>query len=282
MSTKPENPRSIIKIYSQAIQSLKNTPKILLPFVIFAGIELFALLLLFLSPRAPLRPLFGPPIATIWGERFLHYPDNFFLLLKLESISRMFWSISVGSLLTGIAVAMLYKKPLSSAYKKYAALFLTVLILTALFYFSSKIAAVLLVKYFLAGHKTLIFLKPAYWLGPMLFGIRFLLAILIQAAFTYAIPIIIATEVKFFKAIFRSFVFLKNNFLATILLVGLPMLIAVPLLVLGSNPFLLMDRLFPEAILLLAIVGIIVNSLIIDPLITIATALFYFNRQDKK
>ena len=140
----------------------------------------------------------------------------------------------------------------------------------------------MLLKYFMAGHKTLLFLKPQLWLGPILFLGNFILALVIQGAFVYAIPIIINTETKFLKAIFGSLVFFKNNLLATFLLVGLPMLISIPLIVLSSNPVLLMDRFCPEAILWLAITSIIVNSLIIDPLVTITTALLYLNKQNTK
>jgi hypothetical protein len=281
MPSKPSNLSLISKVYSFTIQSFQKNPKIYLPFAIFALIEFMALMLIYLSPRVPLRALLGPPISAIWGEKFLHYPVNFLLLSKLAYYSRMFLSVVFSSLLTGLAVAMTYKKPLSSVYKKYVSLFLIVLIMTAIVFFGVKVITSSLLKYFYAGNSKFLFLGPDMWFGPILTVLNFVVAIFVQALFTYAIPILIAGDQKLFKAILQSFVVFKRYFLVSLFLAGLPMLFYIPVVFLYSNTALLIDKFFPEVILLVAILSVIVNSLVIDPLVTISTALLYSLEKEK-
>ena len=281
MPSKPSNLSLISRVYSSTIQSFQKNPKIYLPFAIFALIEFIALIVLYLAPRPPLRALLGPPIASIWGEKFLHYPANFLLLSKLAYLSRMCLAVIFSSLLTGLAIAMLYKKPLNSVYKKYVSLFLIVLLITAIFYFGFKAITSLLLQYFYAGHAKLLFLGPEIWFGPILTTLNFLIAIIVQGAFTYAIPALIGSDQKFLKAIFTSFVVFKRYFVVSFVLVGLPMLFYIPVVVLYSNTPFLIDKVFPEVILLVATLGVIINSLIIDPLVTISTAVLYSQEKDK-
>lgn len=249
--------------------------------MVFAVIEFLALILLFLAPRKPLLPLFGPPIRTLWGEQFLHYPANFLLLSKLASFSRMGLSVIFGSLLTGIAIAKAYKKPGKIALKKYTSLFLVVFIVTTLFYFTVNSASLLLSKYFMAKHAKLLFLGPRIWMGPILFFLNIIIAIVVQAAFIYALPELILNDKKFFQAIYSSFKFYCKNFFITMLLISIPMILYIPIIILNSNTALLMDKMFPEIALLLCIAGIIVSSLIIDPVVTISTALLYIGKREK-
>ncbi len=191
-------PLLIKKAYNTTAKSLKNNPTLFVPFLILAIFQSITLLIIYLAPRMPLRIIFGPVIRTFWGGQFLHYPFNFLLLPKLASLSRMFLSVFVSSLLTGMAVAIVFdlynKKQLKLgasfkvALKKYISLFIVVLLLTLIFYFSVKIITIALAKYFIAGHSRLLFLSPQMWLGPILAVLNFIIAVFIQSAFIYATP----------------------------------------------------------------------------------------------
>lgn len=279
MSNKLKNP-SASKIFISTLQTLKERPAVYLPFLIFAVFEFLGLTLVFYAPRMPVRQVLGPPIITLWGERFLHYPENFLLLAKLESLFRMGLSVVIGSILTGYAVAVLYRKPLKNTLKKYSSLFLIVLMVTALFYILTKTLTIVLAKYFIAGHAKLLFLKSGIWMGPILTILTLNIGILIQSIFTYAIPQLIIGEEKFIKSVLKSFMFFKKNLAVTIVLVGFPMLFYIPIIVLNYNTAFLVYNLFPEFILLVVISSIIVSSLIIDPLITISTALLYLHNKE--
>lgn len=282
---------SISKVYNLTQQSVKNNPTLFIPFLSFFIIDCAALILLFLAPRMPLSLIFGPIIRTFWGEKFLHYPLNFLLLPRLSSLGRMVLSVFLGSLLTGMAVAMIFdiynKKRINlgtsfkTALKKYVYLFTVVFIFTALFYVLTKIIILGLFRYFMSGHARLLFLGARVWLRPVLVIINFILAVLIQAAFIYAIPILIIEKEKLIKSISKSFALFKKQFIPTIILVGLPMFLFIPIIVMNYNASFLIDKLFPEFILLVAFSGTIISSLVIDAVITISTTFLYLMQKEK-
>lgn len=282
---------AVKKSYSIIIEALKKHRALFIPFLIFAAFELAALLFVYLIPRAPLRAIFGPPIRTFWGDKFLHYPLNFFLLPKLASLSKMFLSVVIGSLMTGMAVVITFdvynkkyskiKASFNDALKKYPALFIIVLIFTALFYVSVKVLTIGLAKYFLSGHSRLLFLGARIWFGPILIVLNFAIAVIIQSAFIYTIPILLIEKEKLIRAIAKSLVLFKDLFIPTIILVGLPMLLYIPVLFLISNSAFLMDKLFPEIILLVAVLGTVISSLVIDPLVVLSTTVLYLLKKEK-
>ncbi len=278
------------KAYRTSIKSLKNHPALFLPFLIFAILEVIVLVIIYLAPRMPLKLILGPLISTFWGERFLHYPANFLLLPKIASLSRMGLAVIFSSLLSGVAVALVFavhnkkqikfKEAFKSALKKYSSLFIVVLIFTLLFYFLVKLVIIVLVSYFMAGHSRLLFLKPGIWMGPILSAINFMLALLIQSAFVYAIPLLIIEKQKLIRAIIGSFLLFKKLFIPTFILVGLPMLVYIPIIVLNSKTAFLIDKVFPEFILLVSFLSIIISSLVIDTIVTVSTTFLYLiNRE---
>lgn len=269
----------ISRIYAETFLSFLESKRLFKPFLAFAACELFILIFIFLVPRQPFVKLFGPPIRTIWGERFLHYPLNFILLPNLVSLSRSIISVFIGAFTTGVAVAIVAKKNFVAALKKYPALFLAILVINVLYYSFIKILAKLLEKYFMAGHLKLLFLGPKFWLGLFMVGAGFFAALFIQAVFAYIIPALICDDKKLSRAVLASLIFCKDNFFKTILLVGLPMLAFIPVIVLNYNTLFLIDRLFPEIIFWVAILGIVVNSLIVDPLVTVSTTLLYLKKK---
>ncbi len=281
---------SVINIYQFIFQALRNQPKLWIPYVGFTLLELFFLIFLYLAPRQPFAVLLAPPIRAFRGEKFLHYPANFLLLPELASLSRNFLACIFGSLLTGFAVAMVvdvyYKKninalaSLKAAFKKYLYLFAVVLLVTVLFFSLIKIIEKGLLKYFLSGHATLLFLKPQVWLGPILIIINLLIVILVQGLLVYAIPIIMTGNGKLFKAIGRSTVMFTKLFLPTLFLVGLPILAYLPIIVLQFNTSFLINRFLPEAVLYVCIAAAIINSLVVDLLVTFSSTILYLQNKD--
>jgi hypothetical protein len=138
-----------------------------------------------------------------------------------------------------------------------------------------KIASKILLKYFTSGHTRLLFIGAKIWLGPILLVYNFALAIIIQSAFVYAIPILIIENTSLIKAIAKSFLLFRKYFIKTILLVGLPMILYIPIIVLQSDPGFLIVQLFPESILLISTLSLLISSLVIDLLITLTTTHLY-------
>lgn len=283
---------SVIRLYKNTAKILANHPVVLFPFTIFAVLESLSLLLLFLAPRMPFSIVFGPLIRTLWTDRFLHYPLNFLLLPKLASLAKMGLSIIVGSLLTGMAVALIadayHKKPLriGSCFRRAAAsyvpLFFIILLLTTLFYLLNKVMAISLTHYFFAGHRHLLFIPASFWMGPLQLVGNLAIAIVLQSFFIYAIPAVIIERVKLFKALRISSHFCLRSLIPTLLFVGIPLALTLPLTILNMNSTLLITRFFPESVLLLLYAGIIVNSLIIDALITTSATLWYLDNTNER
>lgn len=273
------------KAYTLTLSSIGKNPLLLLPFALFSLLEFIALIVIYLAPRQPFVKVFGPPIRTLWGEIFLHYPTNFLLMDKLLSLSRMGMAVIFGSLLTGMAVYMVSdsfkNKPIKinaafkNSIKKYIYFFVATLIVTMSFYFSARFLLIGLARYFTHGHARLLWLPPQLWIGPMLPAINFLLALVIQSALIYIIPLLVFENYNFLRAFFKTFLIFKRLFVPTLLLISVAMLVYVPITILKhSTPFLI-DKTFPEFILLVAILGIVVGNLVIDAFITLSTAFLY-------
>lgn len=135
-------------------------------------------------------------------------------------------------------------------------------------------------KYFTSGHTTLIFLKPEIWLGPILIALNLLLVVLAQGLFVYSIPFLMIENMKLFKAIGKSALLFVKLFLPTVALVGLPILIYIPIITLQFNTPYLINRLFPESVLYICIAAVIINSLVIDLLITISTTILFLQNKE--
>jgi hypothetical protein len=280
------------KAFSSAVKSVKTSPALFIPFLIFAAAESASLIFVYLIPRAPFRAVFGPPIKAFWGEAFLHYPTNFLLLPKLASLVRMSLTVVLGSLLTGMAVNAVFNLhekrhinltgSLKSAFKKYVELFIIVLVFTLLFYFLGKIILKGLLGYFRFGHSRLLFLPAATWMGPILTVLNFIFAIFLQSAFVYAIPILIIEKQRLLESITKSFSLFKKLFVPTLILAGLPTLIYIPIIILINNNAFLIDKVFPEFVLIVLFLGTMVSSLIIDPVITVSTTLLYLAQKENQ
>ena len=282
---------SLKSAYDKTIQSIRSNPVLFLPFAIFAAFEFISLITIYLAPRMPLKLLLGPLIKALWGERFLHYPVNFILIPKLISLARIGLTVVFGSLLTGVATLLVYnlytktkinlKSVFKLALKKYVSLFAIVLLFTLLFYLLNTVISKLLIKYFVSGHAKLLFLGAKIWLGPILVCLNFMLAVIVQSAFIYAIPVLLIEKETLTKSILKSLVLFKKLFLKTIILVGLPMLVYIPIMVLQSDSAFLIVRLFPEAVLLVAILSLVISSLVIDLSITLTTTHLYLMHKDE-
>jgi len=288
-TTKIQKPK-VINIYGLVFQALKLQPKFFVPFILFVILELIALLFIFVTPRQPFISVLGPIVKAFWGEAFLHYPTNFVLLPRLASLARTVLSVIFGSLLTGAAVSMVneyYNKRqvkanagLLNGFKKYLTLFTFVLILTILFFGSIKIFYWALAKYFMAGFKTLLFIKPRFWLGPMAIFINILIGLFIQSLFIYTIPAIMIDNIKLLRAMGRSLKLFAKYFGQTITLVGLPILVYIPIIILQYKTSFIINRVFPEFVLVIAIFSAIISALVTDILITISTAFLYLKLKE--
>jgi len=280
-----------IAAYLIVFKALKGQKNLVLPFVVFALVELALLFLIYVIPRQPFVNALGPIVKAFWGERFLHYPANFLLLPRLASLMRNFLSIFLGPLVTAMAVFMVagavrgkaitLGKSLRQAFAKYLSVFLVILCVTALFFGMLKFSAWALAKYFISGHKALLGLSPQLWLGPILIVINLGFVILIQGLFIYSVPLIMLENFKLIKALGASCVIFFKLFFSTVTLILLPLLFFIPVIVLQYNTALIINRFVPEYVLYIAVAAVLVNSLIVDLFITATTTVLYLENKEK-
>ena len=285
-----KNPISIVNLYLTVLQLVKSRPKLFIPFIIFAVIDLSFLLIIYVVSQQPFNVVLTPPIKAFWGEKFLHYPYNFLLIPKLASMSRNFLSCVIGSLLTGCAVIMIAdsynnKIPrfffsLKTGVKKYFVLFSFVFMLTTLFGACFKLLETGLIKYFSSGHDTLLFLKPQVWFGPLLIVINLFIIILIHGAFGYVIPFLMIEKEKLSMVILKSLKFFAKFPIPTIFLIGLPVLLYLPIIFLQLETSFLISNFFPELVLYICVAASIINAIVIDSLITFSTVILFLQNKD--
>lgn len=266
---------SLISIYSQTFKAIRKQPKVIMPFAVFAAIEAVILTLVFLSPRVPFNKVFGPIIRAFWGEPFMHYPTNFLLLPKLDSVFRTYLSVILASFLSGLAVLIAQDIFLNKtvklrhlarvAWSKYAQLFGAVLLITLFFVFSLKLIDFTALK--LLGGKR--------WLGIFLTVFNIVYSVLVQTVFIYVIPCLLLGKEKFFRSFGSSLKIVAKHFWLTFGLVVLPVLVYLPVIVLQGNAAFLINKFVPEIVLVLSYASILVSSLVMDLLSTVSTAFVY-------
>ena len=108
--------------------------------------------------------------------------------------------------------------------------------------------------------------------------ISLFISIFIQTIFMYAMPAVMLEQKKAFSAMKRSISFCRNVFLSTLILVGIPTLFYIPLIMLQGGLAKLMNRFFPEIVLVIMGLNIIV-SVIMDCLVTCSTTILFLNKR---
>src|SRR3989338_10910657 len=91
----------IVEIYAQAFSVLKKDPTILFLFFVIGIFDAIALVILYFAPSSI---ILAPVIRTLWGERFIHYPQNFVLLPKLFNYAHFLILSFFGIFVTGLAI----------------------------------------------------------------------------------------------------------------------------------------------------------------------------------
>lgn len=258
-------------IWKMTLGYFKAAPNIFIPFFVIGVFDVFLLLLIYLAPQRPLSIILAPPIRAFWGEQFLHYPVNLLLIPRLFNYAHTVSTAIIGVLMTGLAVGML-----SEAKEGSRPGVLVNLIRSVKRYLT--LIAVWLITF---GLMTIIFKVPQFLhlkqtaLSTGLY-VGFLFALLIEVIFIYTIPVVMLEKKKLWPAIKKGLSFSKSKFLPTLILIIFPTLIYIPLTLLGGRLPFLMNRLFPEVVLIFMGLGIIV-SLIVDCLITCSTTVLFLN-----
>ncbi|MCX7926564.1 MAG: hypothetical protein N2606_00260 [Candidatus Omnitrophica bacterium] len=105
--------------------------------------------------------------------------------------------------------------------------------------------------------------------------LNFLIAIFLQCLFIYSVPFIIVAQNGVFKAIGKGILLFFKNFWITFIIVVLPFLFYIPIIILQDNTTKIIEKMFPEFVLYICIIGTLVNALIVDLFMTVASTYLY-------
>ena len=284
---------SVLSIWKTVIDVILSEPKVLIPYCILAVVDILTLYILASSPHFPVSIVLAPPIRSIWGAVYLHYPYIYDLLPKLFYFAKIVTAVLIGSVTSGMAVYMIYlfkkKEPMTIkavflvVIKRYASLFILTIIIFAVVQFLMKQPPILLIKYFRAGHHAkLLHLGPKFWFNVFMPVVDFVLAVILQGLFVYSFPYVVIKGKKFLAAILLGFGLFFRTIVKTLSIVVVPMLFYIPVTMLRDNMAFLVDKYGPEIVVTVLLLGILVGTVIVDSLVTIATTLFFIEAIDEK
>jgi len=270
---KDGNMRKVLATCKESLAMFKKHPKLAVPFIILGAANLMVIYVLYLAPSRPVSHVLAPPIRAFFGERFLHYPANFYLLPKLFNFGQIFIGAVLGVLMSAQAVGMIADIKLNQrpsalinfmrGIKRYVPLL------------AVWAAAVLLIG--LASRVILKVFGGASGVGGLVVtGLSFILFVFIQIAFIYTVPSIVINNKKLLPAFSQNLGALRKLFLPTVTLVFMAAIWYLPIVILKTKPLFLANKFFPEAVLVVLIAGAVI-SVFIDLLITISTTILFIN-----
>lgn len=282
---------SATAIWKSVVDLVLSEPKIFFPFLWLAGCEVIALYILACSPHVPVNFIMAAPIRRIWGDIYLHYPFNYEILPRLFYYAKIVLGIFLGSITGGMAVVItanlknkepvVFGKIFRQVFKHYISLLLLICLLLVFIHFFLREPGLLLTKYF-RSHPKLLFVGPRLWFTVALPVVNFVLTVLLQALFVYTIPYIVLKGRKFLGALVGGIVLSFRRIVKTFLIVLLPMLLYIPSQMLRANTGFIADKLGPESVIGILLVGVLIGTIIVDALVTIATTLLFIEATDEK
>ena len=240
----------------------------ILPFFILAFLEALALELIYFSARKPIANIAAPIIKKFAGEGFLHYPNNLLKLPTLFYYAQIIIYIVCGVFLIGISIkiyenvklghALRVNALISNAVSHYLSFFIFGVIIAISMHYLRKIDAFIFYNVMgaISGYLPPIVLK---WPSVIFTLFAFFTNIALQALLFLTLPLIVIKKESLFKALSGSIVLGLRNFFSIFILIFLPFLVYLPIALLKTASLKLMERSFPEVVLGIAALGILVS-----------------------
>lgn len=270
-SAVPETPGSLFR---ETTATIARNPLVIFLFIFLALIQASALTVVFLSHSEPFSSLLGPIIRRFWGDRFLHYPDNFLLLPKLFSYAEMAVITVVGLIVTGITIQLVasardraHSSTIVTAFWGTLKRYFGMLFVWLCIFFALRYGA-------RAALDHLPNSLPVHFAG--LLGV-FLLTQMLTA---FLFPAILLSGKKYWKSIVEGLMLALKNIPGLFLLLLLPVGLSVALSYLKTmSPLLSQNN--PDMVLVILYCSIVVAT-VVDLFITSATAILYLKVRNSK
>lgn len=265
-----------IKVWKDSLSLLRKHYILLAPFLLTAIAQVVVLYVLYILPRRPLVGILGPPVRAFFGELYLHYPHHIFLLPKLFYYARLCLGASVGILMTGMAIGMLWE---ANGGKKIRIVGNFAVALRR----SLSLLAIWLTVFIISFVFNRLIQKITSGMQPSiaLSCLQYIVAIIPQILFVYAMPSVIIEKNRFFKSIMRSFAVFKKFFGLTVILIFVPALLYIVTIILNYNAPAFINSFSPEFLIVLLSIEI-VFSFIIDVFATVPPVLVFLKQKELK
>lgn len=283
-------PKDLVALLNGAISTFIAHPIILFPFVIIAFLQLFILETLYFAQRFPLAVFFNPIVRTLWGEEFIRYPNNFLILPKLFQYAQVPLYIFVSSFLITVAIAIIaainddrkvrFLSACREMFSQYVHIFVGALILFSTFYGLHRVYGLLIARALEITSTEGVFfiIKTVVMKGAPYFNL--LIGVFVTTVFAFVFPLIAIEKKKIFPAIGSNFKFLWGSFWFVTALVTVPTVCYFPVLLLRSNIAGIAQTTFPEARVLVLMVGVFV-TMFIDATVYTAITTYYLLKKER-
>lgn len=260
----------IKEVYSQTFLLLKENPTIWMLFAVIGICDAIALALLTMAPDSFMTPILAPLIRSFHGERFLHYPENFMILPKLQHNAHLAILCILGIIITGIVILKI------DAHLKGD----RIATLSAIPKVVMKYAGLLVAWLVAYG----VFRSAVVWGLPIFprslivqLSVAFIAGLIIQSFFAYLIPALLLGQKGFLKDLGDGIRFGVKYLPLTCGLIFVPMLVAIMLSYLKAvTPILI--RTMPETVLVILGIGIIV-MIVVDLIVTVTTTILFLKER---
>lgn len=282
-----QSKHKIRNIWLASFDLLKTNSSILLPFIFIAFFEMMAIELVYFSSRRPLLVIAGPIVRKFFGETFLHYPANLVLLSRLFYYVQIVIYIFAGVLLAGMCVNIFKNVReglpvranaiVKNALKRYWAFLGFGIIMIILIILIKKVDLFVFSKSLrlASGHlpKAILKLYPI-WLSLFLF----ISNVIIQVFTVLTIPIIVIRKKSLIKALAGSVSLGFLNFAQILKLLFPLFFIYLPITLLKGASTEMINKIFPESVLLINIIGIVM-SMFVDCFIIICASQWILEKE---
>jgi len=265
---------SVVEIYQQLGLVLRNDPTICILFILIACIDFLALTVLFFAHTEPVSTVVAPIISTFWSERFLHYPENFYLLPKLFNHAHFLITTLIGIVVTGLVIkkidAQVNDRTKLTTFKAFGPVmrkYLPIILAWLISYGVVMLAFRVVLPYFM----------KSLWLY---LAASYVTAVITQSLVAFLIPAIVLEKSGFFKALWTGTRTGFVNIPLTSLVIAVPMLLGVALSYFKMlTPVYL--RVCPELVLVVLASGVVVMT-IVDLWVTASTTLIYLKVRNER
>lgn len=263
---------NIRKNWVESLDLMVKRPIVLLPFLFIAFLEGLALELIYFSSSEPLAYIINPIVRKFFGESFLHYPGNLFLLPQLLYYAKILIYIFIGALLAAICaslvrairmnLALKADALIKNALKHYASFFVFGLVMVTVLFLIKELGA-------------FVFSNAVGLLSLALFVSN----VILQTFLVLTIPIIVVKNKTVFKALGQSIILGGRNFLSLFILILFPFLIYFPVILLKVATPRLIGKSFPEMTLYIES-GAIIFTVLVECFIMVCATQFLLDKEN--